>query len=82
MNTAGQGGSSEECYDLRIVNNGSQMLTCGSANSLRLWDIGKGQMISQVQSGSLGMYCIGLSHNGRSAVTGQGDCGLSLWNLN
>lgn len=82
FSTAGQGNSNEECFDLKVVANGSQLLTCGSANCLRLWDISRGQIVNYIQSGSLSMYCIGLSHNEKIAVTGQGDSGLSLWNLN
>jgi len=59
-----------------------QLLTCGSHNKVKLWDLSRGQIINEWLSGSIGTHTVAISHNGKTAVSGSGDSSLSIWNLN
>jgi WD40 repeat protein len=82
LNTDRAVNTSEECFDLKLVGGGQEILTCGANNKIKLWDVARGQIINEAVAGSMGAFTIGVAANAKMAITGHGDSGLSVWNLN
>lgn len=71
----------EEVYALSLSSNAKYLLTGGSSQHVRLWNIEDGNLVTELVGHENEVRAVSLSPDGRMALSGGWDCTLRLWNV-
>jgi WD40 repeat protein/serine/threonine protein kinase len=68
-------------WDLALSPDGSQLLTAGADNSVRLWDVASGDQIALFDRHAAQVYAVAFSSDGSRAVSGDADGNLIVYDI-